>query len=434
MTRPHSAEAWSGFFSPSPGVMVSMRDNTEFHAEWWQIVVPGKRHFVRFEGDMWTDGEVFVQTTSPVYLGRRDIDPDGHARKKVLFNRDIDLGWWVKLARPSVGRKIDSLSHDERQVSGEQNSICSSKQQQRRQQRMKSLSHIERLPPELLAMLINHEDITKPDLIALALSSEILMPNILHHIELQDQITAAVWAGQELACIGNYLIDLPPVFEKDGLFHSTLHSTVKSWRGGPVVALAWCLARAINNEVRGQYESPPDTAETTWRAAFRDFATLQMSDLDKDRLVRFETAVFETLLTRDWSSSAAASFEGSRWRLRNLTTKQFVRCRPSIPSHGAPVVGYVDHEALGGNPLRVDDVLLMYICWTKVAPREPSQELKIDQGPWAGHCFDIVPEPEDDKLIDGWKDVTDQVVSEATWLRGETKRRPTGRMRLSREP
>ena len=410
----------------------SPRDYARYAAEYWQLVVPRKRHFVPYEGDVWISSLWIVQET---YRGRT-MPPIRCGHEKVIFNRDVDLSWWVRLARPSTSKKINSLSRDETQASGEQASGYSSTQQQRCQRRMKNLSHIERLPPELLAMLINHEDISKPDLIALALASDIFMPTIVRHVIQQGQITAAVWAGQELACIGNYLIDLPPAFEKDGLFHSALYSTDPDGKGdrGPIVATETCLARAINREVGGQYESPPDTADSQWRAAFRDFTMLQMSDIDKDRFVQLEIAVFETLFTRNWSSSAAASFEGSRWRLRNLMTKQFVRCRPNIPSLGAPVVGHVDHEALEGDSLRVDDVLLMYISWTNVIPEDPDDELKIDRGPWAGHCFDIVPELEDDKLIDGWKDVTDQVVSEAAWLRGETKRRPTGAMRLSRMP
>jgi hypothetical protein len=80
---------------------------------------------------------------------------------------------------------------------------------------------------------------------------------------------------------------------------------------------------------------------------------------------------------------------GQIWVLRNLTTNEYVRCRPGR-TH--PVKhGYLDH--IDAPDLRIDDLLLMRIGWSKKSPSPAGQEVldNLIRGPWAGHCFDIIP-------------------------------------------
>src|SRR5436190_24145845 len=101
--------------------------------------------------------------------------------------------------------------------------------------------------------------------------------------------------------------------------------------------------------------------------------------------------------------------------MRNLTTKEYVRCRQERG-------GYIDHPDV--DQLRVDDVLLMRICWTRLpAWHEPDMWSCIYRGSWAGHCFDIVPLEKAGVLAveNGWRDTTDEVVKQAKMVAAETK-------------
>jgi len=74
-------------------------------------------------------------------------------------------------------------------------------------------------------------------------------------------------------------------------------------------------------------------------------------------------------------------------------------------------LGYVDHPDV--SQLRVDDVLLLRICWTRFL----SDGYKfpfLSNGPWAGHCFDIVPLEQGgvSAVGNGWKDSTDEIVKQ----------------------
>ncbi len=112
-----------------------------------------------------------------------------------------------------------------------------------------------------------------------------------------------------------------------------------------------------------------------------------------------------------------------------MTTKQYVRCRLCKSQEGRRI-GYVDHVRTRANPLRVDDVLLMYTRWTNLGPFRESSDSKIYRGPWAGHAFDIVAQQEVDVTGDHWEDLTDDIVTEAARLRNALKKRP-GRHDLS---
>jgi hypothetical protein len=95
--------------------------------------------------------------------------------------------------------------------------------------------------------------------------------------------------------------------------------------------------------------------------------------------------------------------------LRDLTTKEFVRCRPREGPRGAQgLVDYRDRRF----KLKVDGVLLLRICWTKVRDWYDGEKLGIFQRKWAGHCFDILPWERLDGE-EGWRDCTNEVVEQA---------------------
>ena len=351
---------------------LSGQDQTERRQQRWKILAP------RVRQNLALPREGFRHRSAP---------------KSLLFNEETDLDLWSKLAKPA--KQVRYLQNREQSPQAVQRA---------------KLSPFESIPAELLSMVLGQSGLAKRDLIALALSSDVLSSHVLHHIESESKTSKAPWAGHELACIGTYLTDLPEAFETGNLFHSSVNDY-----GGPVIPCGnMCLARAINHATDDVYKLVPNDAEVEWRAVFDEHASLMVSSLEYDRLFRLKTAILEILASR-WSCTS-----DSAWMLRNLTTKQYVRCRPTKP--GGAQTGYVDHVRTRTNPLRVDHVLLMYICWTVMrGVRDDPNGMGIFRGVWAGHCFDIVSQQEVDMTREAWEDVTDDIVTEAARLRGVIK-------------
>ena len=98
---------------------------------------------------------------------------------------------------------------------------------------------------------------------------------------------------------------------------------------------------------------------------------------------------------------------GQIWKLRNLTTKEFVRLHFLRRTDEQPVIDVADVDWC-----RLDDILLLRICWTmKDYYGKPP-----DQGLWAGHCFDIIAASADDQFAE-WTDATLEIAEEAKALK-----------------
>ena len=145
-------------------------------------------------------------------------------------------------------------------------------------------------------------------------------------------------------------------------------------------------------------------------------------------------------MERDIASCAPlfAQSAGEQWVLRNLSTHEFVRCRPPAADKAA----HVDHA--DAEWIRVDDVLLMHIYWTKLDDwrheQIANQGLEAwERGAWAGHSFEIVALPWGQKIAvlgeeeeEDWRDITVEMVERAhrfraalrRWGEEATKRRP----------
>lgn len=304
----------------------------------------------------------------------------------ILFREEMTWNAWHKLARPcpstlkSNGRCSQSSMHL---------SSCG--------------SCIETMPAELLAMVLNDSGLEMSDVICFGMASGSLWQHTLQHTRKECRSAlAAPWAGVELACTGTYLTDLPNSFAEDNLAKSTVQIHHKS----PCML----LARRINSAAIRSYDAPSEDPETAWqskfealRGAYRDIPEAQLKKMGDE--LRIATSNF-----------CSESFNAS-WILRNLSTKEYVRCRP----RACPGVtrGYVDYPE--GHWLCLDDVLLMRICWTGEVSWNDKDDLIVSRrGKWAGHCFDIVALGGGEILSVGsgeWIDVTKDVVSEAWRLR-----------------
>lgn len=257
------------------------------------------------------------------------------------------------------------------------------------------VSCLESVPFELLAMILSCPKLSKEDIISLGMASEALWSHTIQHVDKAYRHSPSVgpWAGYEIACTGTYLTGLPPSFNKDNLALNSVSIT----NDGQM-----CTARKINWAMLNNFVSSLEDDEQEWRTAFNNHAANQ-THIPKPRLAQMSEeflSVFSTIRSPP---------AGAPWILRNLVTKEFVRCLPTADFRGAQ--GHVDHPR--GPWLRLSEILTMRICWSQpyTAGRYP---LLNAFGQWAGHSFDIVPLNEArGTLGEAWIDVTDAIVEEA---------------------
>ena len=259
---------------------------------------------------------------------------------------------------------------------------------------------IEDLPPEILGMIVTLPSLSKDDIIAFGLASPTLWPHVLRLIIKDCEGATAEWAGAEIANVGNYLSNLPMPFKKDSLFAASV---------GPVSAFGnMCTARRLNYKAWREYESVGATPQAQWRAAFD---THRGADAAKYCNADFLSAV----------SPIPQAILEKRWVLRNLTTREHIRCRFDTDTQRV----FVETEVVR---LTVEDALELRFCWTSGMDYDLNH-LGFTQGQWAGHVFDIVLAEEEIPGMEheGWKDVTEGVVSDAVTvlgkLEGRTRRR-----------
>jgi hypothetical protein len=336
-------------------------DYTERIPQRWHILAPRLRKIRR----LIRDDSITYDISSPT---------------EFLFNDKNSWDAWSKLAVPgALARRAAPRSLS------------------RKTRRTSQLSSLESLPPELLASIMEDSMLEKRDLIALALASSTLWAHVLSHVEKECSLAKPSLAGVELACIGTYLTDLPELFAQNDL----AKSSVPAW-----YVEYMCEARRINwaaVSVYGAIEETAETAEERWKAAWKSAKA--------DLLVGFDGRLAGKLGAEFAGKCDTIRGEGpdALWVLRNLTTREFVRCMPGKGPGG--IRGYVD---CGDRRIkvRVDDVLLLRICWTKVTDWGNRESLGIYRGKWAGHCFDIVPWGRLDGE-EGWRDCTEEVVEQA---------------------
>ena len=275
-------------------------------------------------------------------------------------------------------------------------------------------SQLELLPAELLAMILSSSALKEKDIIAFGESSRTLWLHMLQHVHTASRKAAAPWAGVEMACVGNYLTELPEPFAKEGLVESSVK--ISEWG-------YMCKARKLNYAMGREYRKPSPTPEVVWRNAFYAYRGLSHAPQLRLRLRKELTIASSTVPSTDNGNVT--------WALRDLTTKDYVRCRSRIGKGGKR--GYLDHSEM--HWVRLDDVLMMYTCWSMPPRSKDSRDAWKSQGAWAGHRFDIVAlEGEGLPVGDGWLDITDAVAEEAKELSKEaTYRRQKNKRQLSKK-
>ncbi|KAM0429627.1 hypothetical protein ACHAPT_006232 [Fusarium lateritium] len=249
-------------------------------------------------------------------------------------------------------------------------------------------SRLERLPPELIDMILG--PLGASGMVALGLCSRTLWRHVTSLAQSHYRISAndPSWAGVPLICTSSFIDDLP----------ETLHGLY------PEVTEAWSVDE---NDDR-------INPSNTWRQRMLQCSAEASKD-PNGYLVAFDSYITISGIPKELHTLLKASLdrihytEGTRWRLRNLTTKEYVSMGLVLENNNR------DRMTLALQTHRwatVDAILLWYICWTsllgeKAIPIDNSsarlESLLQRRGPWAGHSFDIIQEGGPDP---GWKDVT----------------------------
>lgn len=310
---------------------------------------------------------------------------------EILFVQDQSWDAWSKLAKPVEFSLVTPRSP-----------IV--KQSYRTKTTALSLPSLECMPAELLARVFGDETLEKWDIVALGLCSQSLWQHMLRHVESVYRKSAAPWAGVEIACTGTCLTELPESFERDNLAMDSVIS-----KDGPAQMF---LARRFNWSAWNEFKQPETNQQDAWRSALHVHRT--GAAIPNSRWPKLEEDIscsnlFPQILPNLYPN---LSPESPSWILRNLTTKEYVRlCENPYRKR--------EYIVPGLPWLRLDDVLMMRICWT-LNPGPPMY-LQIDsglyRGKWAGHCFEVVMVEDASTEAGVWTDVTRELVSEARELR-----------------
>jgi hypothetical protein len=299
--------------------------------------------------------------------------------RDILFRKNKPWDAWSKLAKPAALLPVKPTE-----------SIVRAK-------RASMPSALESLPAELIAMILVEPSLKKRDIIALGLASTSLWLHVLQHVERHCWLTAAPLAGVEIACTGTYLRDLPESLATGNL----VKSSVRIGEDGST-----CTEGKINWASLSTYDFVCENSKKTWSAAFKAHNSRTASI--PATLARKMAVELSSRCSAHQTASPRAT-----WVLRNLTTKEYICCRPGPASQRGR--GYVDHPDVAR--LRVDDVLLLRICWIRSPTLSNGEDmwLWLRHGSWAGHCFDIVPLEQGgvSAVGNGWKDSTDEIVKQA---------------------
>jgi len=177
--------------------------------------------------------------------------PYGHDNPANFMSQDLIWDAFQKLAKPSIDRNAFN--------DWNQDLIASSA----------GVSPVERMPAELLAMLLAQSSFTARDILAFGVCSKTLWQHVILHIH-QDNRQSASWADKPLLCAGTWLTDLPLVmYDRD----PQLDEHEQHYRNHQGYWWCECPARGWNWRAVNQYEHVAEkNCKQKWIGAFDDAA------------------------------------------------------------------------------------------------------------------------------------------------------------------
>jgi hypothetical protein len=241
-------------------------------------------------------------------------------------------------------------------------------------------------------MMFDNEILEKQDITALGLCSQTMWQHMLERVESAYRENPAPWADTGIACIGSNLEDLPKSFDKDNIAPNPVAHKDRRAHAEKFRRTAWEEYKQLKENQQGEW-CPTLRAHRIAAAIPESYWVKLEEDASCSKLFPNPTS------------------KGPRWVLRNKTTKEYVRICIG-PEHNEE--DYAVHVS-NARWLRLDDVLIMRICWSRQSNfREKGN---LCRGKWAGHRFDIVMQEGSLAKRDGWKNITAEIVSEARKLR-----------------
>ncbi|CAK1356563.1 unnamed protein product [Cercospora beticola] len=244
----------------------------------------------------------------------------------------------------------------------------------------KPLAPIERLPVELLNIVLDDPDLDKKDRIALGCCSITSWIFVKAHILADCKRNRISWAGKSLICTGTWLSDLPTSIvelfpdyvEEQKDWNARTHGHHVGARYGPCPARMWNY-RQSDESVEVEPESVEEewmSALESWTSRFGEDVPWKVLEADLKRALRADSGL--------WNAGPKS------FVLRNLTAGEKVLLDVAHPNGSttcakAVVKGYPD--------VSLDAALLTRICWGRGILRER----KHAKGHWAGHRFEILP-------------------------------------------
>ncbi|KAH6880637.1 hypothetical protein B0T10DRAFT_411533 [Thelonectria olida] len=271
-------------------------------------------------------------------------------------------------------------------------------------------SQLEKLPSELLGTLFHI--LEAKDFVSLSLCSQTLWNHAITWAQngFRRWRNEYSWAGTPIICTGTHLHVLPQLMydmfpeAKPGPQPQGLTPRQKKRRRAE-----WEQASDWNYFVTSRYNKSPLPYDEGYREEF--WKVISSAGIPEN-LHKLIAACFPTLEVE----------HGSKWYLRNLTQKEYIRMELITTADGEVTV------ALEGKPWLTLDILLMWlISWnqkrdgTTFTWEELNERGRVGDdfmlmraGIWAAHALDVV----DEEMGEGWFDRTDTIDRLSNnWLR-----------------
>ena len=282
--------------------------------------------------------------------------------------------------------------------------------------RPRSLSLIEKLPSELISLILGKGGMTHQEIIAFGTCSSELWSQTLSHIQRDVRDNTAPWAGNPLLCSGTWLTNLPPaIYERypEEIEAERKYQDVLAQVHVPMPG----TGTGRGSQGRSTWYGPCPARVWNW-TAISDYEDVHGMDCRQKWLEALIIGIPDAQLSPTaskniWSDIRSvvhnrAPIEANDWILLNVTTQQCVKLQLRRSEQAQRPQLYV----AGAQWLSLDQALILRICWGPDA----METHRLHRGVWAGHCFEVV---EDTGTRAGWEDVTSEIVEEGEAARND---------------
>ncbi|KAI1981917.1 hypothetical protein LOZ53_004250 [Ophidiomyces ophidiicola] len=259
------------------------------------------------------------------------------------------------------------------------------------------------VPHEIFGSVFEYLDIQS--IFNLGLTCQELWPLSKYFIKKRLKRVLGIWAGTPLICPGCDHPKGESLYPPGLLSRSAEEELKKGLRVGEPSPLVKLLHIPGHEEIEQRYYKT-----NLFGLAVKRYKMVPLADISFESIIIAASYAPGTPHPRDMFKIAkpvpALLYpEEEKWILRNLTTREFVRAETIA----------LRPEYIEGPFIRVigfPELIISKTCWSE----DPNTwiNIPINKGPWAGHCFDVIPISKL-KNIETWVDIGVQVAEE---LRG----------------